>query len=195
VHDPAARLFLILPQITAEKVADARRFLDLRLYMIATTFVVETESLSMSKDKKKPFFLAQPEYPGGPKALSQFLSENVRYPEPAAAAGVEGTVVVEYDIDNRGRVVDTRVVRGLGHGCDEEACRVVRLLKFDVGTNRGVRVVFHKKAQIRFQKPKAAPAPAATMQVNYVVTPSPAPAAEPVREAPAPATYTYTVQF
>lgn len=148
---------------------------------------------NMAKDKKKTFFLAQPEYPGGPKALSKFLTENIRYPDTAGAAGVEGTVVVEYDIDNRGVVIDTRVLRGLGHGCDEEACRVLRLLKFDVGANRGVRVVFHKKAHIRFQKPAAAPQPAA-MQVQYVLTPTPEPPGEtPV--TPAPTTYTYTVQF
>jgi protein TonB len=94
-------------------------------------------------EKKPKHFLKQPEYPGGPKAMSKFIYENLRYPKPALEAGKEGVVLVEYDINHEGRVVDTRVLQSIGHGCDEEAERVVRLLKFDVGKNRGVKVVFH----------------------------------------------------
>lgn len=147
----------------------------------------------MEKSKKPKHFLQQPEYPGGEKALTQFIYENLRYPETALAAGAEGMVVVEYDIDNRGQVVDTRVIRSIGYGCDEEACRVLRLLKFDVGKNRGLRVVFHKKARVQFKKPVARPvAPAPNFQVNYVVTPAAKPA-EPAHK-PAP-TYSYTIKL
>ncbi|MCC7505864.1 MAG: energy transducer TonB [Saprospiraceae bacterium] len=147
----------------------------------------------MEKSKKSKDFLQQPVYPGGDKALTEFIYKNLKYPDAALEAGIEGIVMVEYDIDNKGKVVDTRVISGLGHGCDEEACRVLRLLKFDVGKNRGVRVVFHKKARIRFAKPvkqAAAPAPQTGFQANYIVTPA-EPAAEPA--APASTTYTYTI--
>ncbi|MEZ4964769.1 MAG: TonB family protein [Saprospiraceae bacterium] len=150
----------------------------------------------MEKDKKKPLFIHQPEYPGGPKALSAFIQEHLRYPAAALEAGAEGTVIVEYDIDYQGKVVATRVLQGVGSGCDEEACRVVRLLKFDVPKNRGVRVLFHKKAHIKFKKPpplKTQPTPSTSFQVNYTVspakdeTPAEAPQQKPV--------YTYTIQL
>lgn len=155
----------------------------------------------MEKDKKTRF-VNQPEFPGGPKALTKFIYENLRYPETAFREGVEGTVVVEYDIDHKGAVVDTRILQGLGHGCDEEAARVVRLLKFDVARNRGLRVLFHKKAYIQFKKPAPKPAPqpvapAATVQYQYVVT-TPAPTPQtPKEEKPAPpaTTYTYTIKL
>ncbi len=148
----------------------------------------------MEKDKKKPLFINQPEYPGGPKALTKFIYENLKYPAAAIAAGVEGMVVVDYDIDHEGNVTATRVLQGIGHGCDEEACRVVKLLKFDVPKNRGVRVVFHKKARIQFkkQKQKAAAPVQVQMQVNYTVTPSPV--AENQEEKRGE-TYNYTIQF
>lgn len=148
----------------------------------------------MEKDKKKPLFINQPEYPGGPKALTQFIYDNLKYPAAAVEAGLEGTVVVDYDIDHEGNVTATRVLQGIGHGCDEEACRVVKLLKFDVPKNRGVRVVFHKKARIQFKKPKQkAAAPMQTqMQVNYTVIP--APVAENQEEKRGE-TYSYTIQF
>jgi TonB family protein len=148
----------------------------------------------MEKDKKKPLFIHQPEYAGGPKALTKFIYENLRYPQTALDAGVEGMVLVDYDIDYQGNVTATRVLQGIGQGCDEEACRVVRLLKFDVPKNRGVRVLFHKKARIQFKKPKqkAAANVAAQMQVSYTVTPSPA-VKKP--EGKKEETYSYTIQF
>lgn len=148
----------------------------------------------MEKDKKKPLFIQQPEYPGGPKSLTKFIYDNLRYPQEALEAAIEGMVLVDYDIDHQGNVLATRVLQGIGHGCDEEACRVVRLLKFDVPKNRGLKVLFHKKARIQFKKPKqkaSVPAPV-QMQVNYTVTPSPA---VENQEGKKGETYSYTIQF
>lgn len=150
----------------------------------------------MEKEKKAKHFIQQPEFPGGPKELTKFIYANLRYPAAAIEAKIEGTVMVEYDIDYKGNVVDTRILQSLGYGCDEEAVRVVRMLKFMVGRNRGVKVLFHKKAQIRFKLPVPAKAPApvppqpANMQVNYVYTTTPS--SEPA-EQPKGNTYTYTV--
>lgn len=146
----------------------------------------------MEKDKKKTLFIHQPEYPGGPKALTKFIYDNLRYPETALEAGIEGTIVIDYDIDYQGNVTGTRVLQGIGHGCDEEACRVVRLLKFDVPKNRGMRVLFHKKAKIQFKKPVQQPAAAGQMQVTYTMTPSPV--AGNLEEKKGE-TYSYTVQL
>lgn len=145
----------------------------------------------------KTLFVSQPEYPGGPKELTKFLYANLRYPQAALDAGLEGTVLVEYDIDYQGKVVDTRVLQGIGQGCDEEACRVVKLLKFDVGKNRGLKVVFHRKARIQFKKlvQKPVKSEQAQVQVNYnytVATPAPV---SPKEEKPATTTYHYTINM
>lgn len=150
----------------------------------------------MEKEKKAKHFIQQPEFPGGPKELTKFIYANLRYPEAALEAKIEGTVIVEYDIDYRGNVVETRLLQGLGFGCDEEAIRIVRLLKFIVGRNRGVKVVFHQKARIRFKMPapasKTSPAPSPTaVQVNYVyttTTKTPEPAPQPESKS-----YSYTL--
>lgn len=151
----------------------------------------------MEKEKKQKHFLHQPSYPGGPKAITQFIYEKLRYPEKALDAGIEGTVFLEADINHKGNIVDIRILQGIGHGCDEEASRVVRLLKFDVPKNRGVNVLFHKKFNIRFQKPvqKTVPVAPPNMQVQYTVTQAPT---EPAKEAPAEPptnTYTYTIKL
>lgn len=149
----------------------------------------------MEKDRKKTKFIHQPEYPGGPKELTRFIYENLRYPAAALEANAEGTVLVEYDIDYLGNVMTTKVLHSVGHGCDEEASRVVRLLKFDVPKNRGVHVVFHQKVRVQFKKPKPQPAPAPNMQVSYTVSAAPKPAQVASRKPKESQTYTYTVKL
>ncbi len=149
----------------------------------------------MEKDRKKTKFIHQPEYPGGPKELTRFIYENLRYPAAALEANAEGTVLVEYDIDYEGKVMTTKILHSVGHGCDEEASRVVRLLKFDVPKNRGVHVVFHQKVRVQFKKPKPQPAPAPDMQVSYTVSAAPKPAQPAASKPKESQTYTYTVKL
>ena len=54
----------------------------------------------------------------------------------------------------KGNVVAAKVLLGIGSGCDEEAIRLVKLLKFVVGKNRGVRAVFHNNVNINFKLTK-----------------------------------------
>lgn len=151
----------------------------------------------MAKDKKT-LFIHQPQFKGGPKELTKFIYANLRYPKEAFEAGVEGTVFIEYDIDYQGNVVATRVLQGLGHGCDEEACRVVQMMKFDVERNRGVHVLFHQKVKVQFKKPKQAPVqpslPQAQMQVAYTVTTA-TPSVPKAEEKPTEVTYSYTIRL
>jgi len=156
-------------------------------------------AIIMEKDKKKTKFVYQPEYPGGPKELTKFIYMHLRYPKVAFEGNVEGTVYMEYDIDHQGLVVATRVLKGLGHGCDEEAARVVKLLKFDVARNRGIHVLFHQKLRVQFKKTKEKPAPMpapAQMQVAYTVTPTaPASPAKPTEKPKEETIYNYTIKL
>ncbi|MCC7465465.1 MAG: energy transducer TonB [Saprospiraceae bacterium] len=144
----------------------------------------------MAKEKKT-VFIHQPQFKGGPKELTKFIYDHLRYPKEALEAGVEGTVYIEYDVDYQGNVVAARVIQGIGHGCDEEACRVVQMLKFDVERNRGVHVLFHQKVKVVFKKPKPVPQPLPNMQVAYTVTTT-APKPE---QKPAETTYSYTIKL
>jgi TonB family protein len=66
-----------------------------------------------------------PAYKGGHEALVSFISQNIRYPEEARKHGVQGTVFVSFLIDEKGKVANGKVLKGIGSGCDEEALRVV----------------------------------------------------------------------
>ncbi len=141
----------------------------------------------MSDPKKKQQFLNLPQYPGGKKAFNEFISASIIYPEEALKAGVEGTVIVEFEIDNNGAVQPLRVLKSLGYGCDEEALRVVGLLRYAKAKNRGVRLKTTTKTTIRFKIPAQA-------VISYSVTPSPA--KKPAEPQPEKSNmYNYTIQF
>jgi protein TonB len=57
--------------------------------------------------------------------LYEFIAKNLRYPADARRNGTEGKVIVQLVTDGNGKVTRTRVVKGIGWGCDEEAIRVV----------------------------------------------------------------------
>ena len=63
-----------------------------------------------------------PAYRPGPVALDEL----VRYPAAARAHGTAGNVFVSLVVDETGRVLQPKVLRGLGDGCDAEALRVLR---------------------------------------------------------------------
>lgn len=108
----------------------------------------------MSEFQKKKKFLELPRYGGGNEEFRKFIGENLRYPKAALQARIEGKVLVEYEIDDSGFVHNARVTRGLGYGCDEEALRVVNLLRFKKVKNRGLRVRVNMKTNIVFRLSK-----------------------------------------
>jgi protein TonB len=57
--------------------------------------------------------------------LSDYLAKNLRYPDRAREAGIQGRVVLQFVINEDGSITGLSVVRGIGGGCDEEALRVV----------------------------------------------------------------------
>lgn len=108
----------------------------------------------MKKELEDKHFIKKPYYPGGTKAMQEFLRKNKKYPTEALKAGIEGTVHIRYTINYKGVVVKTNVIAGIGYGCDEEAERIVCLLKFKVPRTRKVKAQFHKTVHIHFKMPQ-----------------------------------------
>jgi protein TonB len=63
---------------------------------------------------------------GGMQAFYKYVGEKLKYPAQARRMGTEGRVFVEFVVNRDGSIVDVKVVRGIGAGCDEEAIRVVQ---------------------------------------------------------------------
>jgi periplasmic protein TonB len=57
--------------------------------------------------------------------------------EAARAAGIEGKVRVQISVDETGRVVDVKLLQGLGYGLDEAALAAARQAEFDPAVRCG----------------------------------------------------------
>jgi len=98
---------------------------------------------SEEEEEEEDFFVVveqMPELIGG----IQSLQEKVEYPELARRAGIEGRVIIQFIVNEKGEVENPRVLRGIGGGCDEAALKVVKQAKFKPGMQRGrpVRVQY-----------------------------------------------------
>lgn len=94
-----------------------------------------------------PFKIVErmPEFPGGEIARLEYLRDNIRYPQVAREANIQGTVFVEFIIEKDGSISHITLMRGIGGGCDEEAMRVIgQMPKWIPGyqLNKPVRVQF-----------------------------------------------------
>lgn len=139
--------------------------------------------IPMKKERKADSFLQTPVYPGGDKAMRDFISRHIQYPPVARVEKIEGTVRLRLDINHQGMVTAAKIVSSVGYGCDEEAQRVVKLLHFEVSSSRRVRSILHKTINIHFKlnaqtEPATPPPtlpPAVVPAIQYSVTPTVSP--------------------
>lgn len=82
-----------------------------------------------------------PAFPGGERALMEYVLKNVKYPQIARETGIQGRVFVGFVVEPDGSVSNVKILRGIGGGCDEEAMRVIKSLpKWKPGKQRGKAV-------------------------------------------------------
>lgn len=65
------------------------------------------------------------QYPGGGKALLEFIEAEMKYPAEALKKHVQGRVVVTFVVGKDGRVTEPKVVRSVDPLLDAEALRIV----------------------------------------------------------------------
>lgn len=82
-----------------------------------------------------------PQFPGGEKAINEFISKTLQYPVIAQENGIQGKVVCSFIINQDGSVTDAEVVSGVDPSLDREALRIVSAMpKWTPGTQRGKAV-------------------------------------------------------
>lgn len=88
----------------------------------------------------EPLLLSEvmPEFEGGMKQMYKWLGKNLRYPNAAAKAGVQGKVVLTFVVEKSGQITGVKILKGIGFGCDEEASRVLEAMpKWKPGLQNG----------------------------------------------------------
>lgn len=96
----------------------------------------------------------RPEFPGGVTALNEFIAKHIRYPEEAMERGIQGRVIVQFVIDEQGKVTNAEVVRSVSPELDKEALRIAGIMpKWNPGTRRGKPVKMKWSWPITFRLP------------------------------------------
>jgi TonB family protein len=95
-----------------------------------------------------------PRFDGGMEAWNNFLQENLSYPESARLNKAEGVVYIVFVINKEGKVENPEILRGVGHGLDEEALRIVNESPDWIpGLQRGQKVNVRMRLPIKFKLP------------------------------------------
>lgn len=114
----------------------------------------KTESAGVEVKKEETFISVEqsPQYNGGNEAMAAFLRKNLKYPRPASQAGIQGKVYVQFTVGSDGKIENAAAIKGIGFGCDEEAVRVVKMMKdWMPGKQAGVPVRVKFTLPIAFQ--------------------------------------------
>lgn len=122
------------------------------LLTAANVFGQEKDVSNKSNDKYLTKAEVLPEPVGG---LSAIL-KRVIYPETAKRAGIEGRVYVQAFIDEKGDVVKTEILKGIGSGCDEAAMKAINETKFTPAKQKGKLVNVQVVVPVWFKLSKSA---------------------------------------
>lgn len=68
-----------------------------------------------------------PTYKGGMANLNSFITHSIIYPEYSKYNCLQGTINVSFRLNFKGRIVQSKIEKGLGIDLDNEALRVIRL--------------------------------------------------------------------
>lgn len=95
---------------------------------------------------------SMPEFPGGERAFLEYVSKSTKYPSTATRHHVEGTVYVEFIINEDGTLSHVKAIKGIGFGCDEAAVEVIKNSpKWTPGKQRGRPVKVRMVLPVHFK--------------------------------------------
>lgn len=95
----------------------------------------------------------QPQFPGGIKAMFNWIQDNIRYPETSKKNGSQGTALMEFTINKDGSITDVKIQKSTNDiYLDKEAERVIKSMpKWMPGKQNGKAVNVSYKLPIRFK--------------------------------------------
>ncbi|KUG26949.1 hypothetical protein ASZ90_003199 [hydrocarbon metagenome] len=118
--------------------------------------------------KKSDEFLCDAKICPQPLGGMSSIYEKLIYPPDAKAYGLEGIVRLIVTVDRNGVVTDTKVMKGIGLGCDEAAIEAVRKTRFLPGQNDSGPTTSNLTLNVEFKLEKSEEVAAAREVPKYV---------------------------
>jgi protein TonB len=122
------------------KVRDEMEGVDQQAGNMAKRSQAKDTKSKASKQKKAATKPLESEPAGGWDDFMDYLRRNARLPEAARQNNVSGTVRLQFVLNEKSLPINFQILRSLGHGCDEEAIRLVKAYNWQVGTDPEVTV-------------------------------------------------------
>jgi len=105
--------------------------------------------IEYSNTKKE--YKSKPEFPGGEKEKSKFMSRNLEYPFAASEKGIEGTVIAGFYVEIDGSLTNIEIIQGVEGGFNEEVLRLLKMMpKWKPGTEDGEPVRYKYSMPVKF---------------------------------------------
>jgi TonB family protein len=82
----------------------------------------------------------KPVYDAKGMNFSSFILKNMTYPKDAIKQNISGAVSVFFVVETSGRISNIKIINGVGAGCNQEAIRLLNLLKWMPGVKNGTAV-------------------------------------------------------
>lgn len=129
-------------------------------YNIVLTYdmgkLVDTKKTVKVKGSKPKDSVVQGEqestFRGGVSGWQHYLNRNLRYPQRAFNARIDGSATVSFTIDSTGNVSDCYIYRSVEFSLDEESLRIIRESpRWNPSQKDGVPVTSYKRQPIIFK--------------------------------------------
>ena len=123
---------------------------------VHTADTLPTANLQTRQTATKVFAVVEemPKFKGGELAMMEFLMKNMKYPQSAVKAKLQGKAIVGFVVGKDGTISDVHITKSAGHAVlDEEAMRVVKSMPaWEPGKQKGKPVNVKYNVPITFRQ-------------------------------------------
>ncbi len=135
--------------------------IEINIEVNKTTLLQDYTPTGTKEDEKEEEIIyqvveEQASFKGGYESMLEFLGKNLKYPQTAIDARIEGVVFVQFVVEKDGSITAVEIRQSsLGGGCEEAAMEAVKKMpKWNPGKqrNRPVRSIFILPVQFQLTK-------------------------------------------
>jgi len=102
------------------------------------------------KTDRKPY----PVFAEKGMSLEKFIAKNIKYPETAYRQSLSGKVKLRFVVEPQGRVSNIQVLVPVGGGCNQEAIRLLQMIRWMPGIKNQAAVRTFMTMEIEFRLPE-----------------------------------------
>jgi TonB family protein len=151
-------------------------FLSFCLFLFSGFVLAQSEPVILTEAGRMPYF------PGcghlkndsddkrncSNQAIVNYIANNLKYPQSAQTAGIQGTVYASFDINENGYVSRVSLLKDINEACGKEAIRVIQNMpRWEPAIDNGKPVKVQLQIPIHFYLKDEQFDKASTYQINW----------------------------